>query len=146
MFSKPVYSVVIPIITDAYYLYPCARLMSIFNICNIIYDVDNLTRNACKWLTRKSALRKGLSWKCVKSIFEISNASFLLLNASFYVFVFQGCVKVWDISQSGNKNPISQLDCLVRLLFTLKYVESTHNNISIYAEKPDLPKYFNSQT
>ena len=27
---------------------------------------------------------------------------------------FQGCVKVWDISQPGNKSPpISQLDCLV---------------------------------
>ncbi|CAE1305353.1 GROUCHO [Acanthosepion pharaonis] len=26
----------------------------------------------------------------------------------------KGCVKVWDISQSGNKNPISQLDCLQR--------------------------------
>ncbi|XP_052793801.1 transducin-like enhancer protein 4 isoform X2 [Mya arenaria] len=26
----------------------------------------------------------------------------------------KGCVKVWDISQPGNKNPISQLDCLQR--------------------------------
>eukprot|EP00106_Octopus_bimaculoides_P020945 XP_014788387.1 PREDICTED: transducin-like enhancer protein 4 [Octopus bimaculoides] len=26
----------------------------------------------------------------------------------------KGCVKVWDIGQSGNKNPISQLDCLQR--------------------------------
>ena len=25
----------------------------------------------------------------------------------------KGCVKVWDISQSGNKSHISQLDCLV---------------------------------
>ena len=25
----------------------------------------------------------------------------------------QGCVKVWDISQPGNKSPVSQLDCLV---------------------------------
>lgn len=26
----------------------------------------------------------------------------------------KGCVKVWDISQPGNKSPVSQLDCLVR--------------------------------
>lgn len=26
----------------------------------------------------------------------------------------KGCVKVWDISQSGNKSPVSQLDCLQR--------------------------------
>lgn len=25
----------------------------------------------------------------------------------------KGCVKVWDISQPGNKSPVSQLDCLV---------------------------------
>lgn len=30
------------------------------------------------------------------------------------VSIIQGCVKVWDISQPGNKSPpISQLDCLV---------------------------------
>uniref|UniRef100_A0A2C9K2T8 Groucho/TLE N-terminal Q-rich domain-containing protein n=1 Tax=Biomphalaria glabrata TaxID=6526 RepID=A0A2C9K2T8_BIOGL len=30
-------------------------------------------------------------------------------------YIFQGCVKVWDISQPGNKSPpISQLDCLQR--------------------------------
>jgi WD40 repeat protein len=26
----------------------------------------------------------------------------------------KGCVKVWDISQPGNKSPVSQLDCLPR--------------------------------
>ena len=26
----------------------------------------------------------------------------------------KGCVKVWDITQPGNKTPISQLDCLQR--------------------------------
>ena len=26
----------------------------------------------------------------------------------------KGCVKVWDISQPGNKSPVSQLDCLQR--------------------------------
>lgn len=28
----------------------------------------------------------------------------------------KGCVKIWDISQPGSKSPISQLDCLVRIL------------------------------
>lgn len=28
----------------------------------------------------------------------------------------KGCVKIWDISQPGSKSPISQLDCLVRVL------------------------------
>ncbi|RWS22884.1 protein groucho-1-like protein [Leptotrombidium deliense] len=31
----------------------------------------------------------------------------------------KGCVKVWDISQPGSKSPISQLDCLVRILSPL---------------------------
>merc|ERR1712126_670412 len=26
----------------------------------------------------------------------------------------KGCVKVWDITQPGNKTPVSQLDCLQR--------------------------------
>lgn len=32
----------------------------------------------------------------------------------------KGCVKVWDISQPGNKSPVSQLDCLVSVLYTPK--------------------------
>lgn len=28
----------------------------------------------------------------------------------------KGCVKIWDISQPGSKSPVSQLDCLVRIL------------------------------
>ncbi len=38
------------------------------------------------------------------------------------LFLFlQGCVKVWDISQPGNKSPVSQLDCLVSLSFVLRH-------------------------
>ncbi|KAL5274249.1 hypothetical protein ACFFRR_000793 [Megaselia abdita] len=36
-------------------------------------------------------------------------------NPTKYVYTGgKGCVKVWDISQSNNKNPVSQLDCLQR--------------------------------
>lgn len=36
-------------------------------------------------------------------------------NPTKYVYTGgKGCVKVWDISQPGNKSPISQLDCLQR--------------------------------
>jgi len=36
-------------------------------------------------------------------------------NPTKYVYTGgKGCVKVWDITQSGNKAPISQLDCLQR--------------------------------
>jgi groucho len=36
-------------------------------------------------------------------------------NPTKYVYTGgKGCVKVWDISQSGNKSPVSQLDCLQR--------------------------------
>ena len=35
-------------------------------------------------------------------------------NPTKYVYTGgKGCVKVWDISQSVNKSPVSQLDCLV---------------------------------
>lgn len=37
-------------------------------------------------------------------------------NPTKYVYTGgKGCVKAWDISQPTNKNPVSQLDCLVRL-------------------------------
>ena len=38
----------------------------------------------------------------------------------------KGCVKVWDISQSGNKSPVSQLDCLVstRCMHSIPYYMS----------------------
>jgi groucho len=37
-------------------------------------------------------------------------------NPTKYVYTGgKGCVKVWDISQPGNKSPVSQLDCLVRI-------------------------------
>lgn len=32
----------------------------------------------------------------------------------------KGCVKIWDISQPGSKSPVSQLDCLVTLLFSFE--------------------------
>lgn len=36
-------------------------------------------------------------------------------NPTKYVYTGgKGCVKVWDISQPGNKSPVSQLDCLQR--------------------------------
>lgn len=36
-------------------------------------------------------------------------------NPTKYVYTGgKGCVKVWDISQPGTKNPVSQLDCLQR--------------------------------
>merc|ERR1719323_290325 len=36
-------------------------------------------------------------------------------NPTKYVYTGgKGCVKMWDITQSGNKQPISQLDCLQR--------------------------------
>ncbi|KAJ3628219.1 hypothetical protein MTP99_015539 [Tenebrio molitor] len=36
-------------------------------------------------------------------------------NPTKYVYTGgKGCVKVWDISQPGNKTPVSQLDCLQR--------------------------------
>ena len=39
-------------------------------------------------------------------------------NPTKYVYTGgKGCVKVWDISQPGNKSPVSQLDCLVSLSF-----------------------------
>lgn len=37
-------------------------------------------------------------------------------NPTKYVYTGgKGCVKAWDISQPTNKNPVSQLDCLVSL-------------------------------
>lgn len=37
-------------------------------------------------------------------------------NPTKYVYTGgRGCVKIWDISQPGNKSPVSQLDCLVRV-------------------------------
>lgn len=39
-------------------------------------------------------------------------------NPTKYVYTGgKGCVKVWDISQPGNKTPVSQLDCLVGSYF-----------------------------
>lgn len=38
-------------------------------------------------------------------------------NPTKYVYTGgKGCVKAWDISQPANKNPVSQLDCLVSLI------------------------------
>ncbi len=42
-------------------------------------------------------------------------------NPTKYVYTGgKGCVKVWDISQPGNKSPVSQLDCLVSLNFLFR--------------------------
>lgn len=49
-------------------------------------------------------------------------------NPTKYVYTGgKGCVKVWDISQPGTKSPVSQLDCLVSIYFT---IISTNNNSS----------------
>jgi groucho len=41
-------------------------------------------------------------------------------NPTKYVYTGgKGCVKVWDISQPGNKSPVSQLDCLVSVKMLL---------------------------
>jgi len=41
-------------------------------------------------------------------------------NPTKYVYTGgKGCVKVWDISQPGSKSPVSQLDCLVRIIIHL---------------------------
>lgn len=45
-------------------------------------------------------------------------------NPTKYVYTGgKGCVKVWDISQPGNKSPVSQLDCLVSSLIYNKLNE-----------------------
>lgn len=42
-------------------------------------------------------------------------------NPTKYVYTGgKGCVKVWDISQPGSKSPVSQLDCLVRIIINTK--------------------------
>lgn len=42
-------------------------------------------------------------------------------NPTKYVYTGgKGCVKVWDISQPGNKSPVSQLDCLVSIKIFLQ--------------------------
>lgn len=53
-------------------------------------------------------------------------------NPTKYVYTGgKGCVKVWDISQPNNKNPVSQLDCLVRLYFFCKnYTLLSYNNFN----------------
>lgn len=48
-------------------------------------------------------------------------------NPTKYVYTGgKGCVKVWDISQPGNKSPVSQLDCLVSNLKLFSPVLSAH--------------------
>lgn len=50
--------------------------------------------------------------------------------------LLQGCVKVWDISQPGNKSPISQLDCLVcsslSILAVIKGMINNNINCRVY--------------
>ena len=49
-------------------------------------------------------------------------------NPTKYVYTGgKGCVKAWDISQPGNKSPVSQLDCLVRkiLVCTVTHYKNT---------------------
>ena len=33
----------------------------------------------------------------------------------------KGCVKIWDISQPGSKSPVSQLDCLVSIIYLYSF-------------------------
>lgn len=45
-------------------------------------------------------------------------------NPTKYVYTGgKGCVKAWDISQPANKNPVSQLDCLVSKALNLSLVD-----------------------
>lgn len=45
-------------------------------------------------------------------------------NPTKYVYTGgKGCVKAWDISQPGNKNPVSQLDCLVSTWLIFKFYQ-----------------------
>lgn len=59
-------------------------------------------------------------------------------NPTKYVYTGgKGCVKAWDISQPANKNPVSQLDCLVRLddiddLARMLILDSLSNETIIY--------------
>lgn len=56
-------------------------------------------------------------------------------NPTKYVYTGgKGCVKVWDISQPGNKNPVSQLDCLVTNTFSLLYFILT-SSLHMYMNK-----------
>lgn len=52
----------------------------------------------------------------------------------------KGCVKVWDISQPGNKNPVSQLDCLVSVLYTPQMCHtkrSINHNLFLFFQQRD---------
>lgn len=54
-------------------------------------------------------------------------------NPTKYVYTGgKGCVKAWDISQPGNKNPVSQLDCLVSVRLFL------NNSRGIVCSDPSL--------
>jgi hypothetical protein len=47
-------------------------------------------------------------------------------NPTKYVYTGgKGCVKAWDISQPANKNPVSQLDCLVSFVIVFYWVFTT---------------------
>lgn len=55
-------------------------------------------------------------------------------NPTKYVYTGgKGCVKVWDISQPGNKSPVSQLDCLVSVYRTDEICQLfVDNEVSIW--------------
>lgn len=53
-------------------------------------------------------------------------------NPTKYVYTGgKGCVKAWDISQPANKNPVSQLDCLVssNKLYLSNVIATNNRNI-----------------
>jgi hypothetical protein len=51
-------------------------------------------------------------------------------NPTKYVYTGgKGCVKAWDISQPANKNPVSQLDCLVSFILTTAKSNQRHDLI-----------------
>lgn len=53
-------------------------------------------------------------------------------NPTKYVYTGgKGCVKVWDISQPGTKSPVSQLDCLVSICFTIISTNKTLSQLQI---------------
>lgn len=53
-------------------------------------------------------------------------------NPTKYVYTGgKGCVKVWDISQPGSKSPVSQLDCLVSIVYYLNCTLGSKDLIQI---------------
>ena len=82
-----------------YHVWLCSSIREIIdgNMCGFMLG------GLCRLMEYSQCLYRGTQVQC-----KGDNQCFLSSNV-----YLQGCVKVWDISQPGNKSPISQLDCLV---------------------------------